>query len=221
MIQYGKRLLKLVAGLAVSALGIVMTVQANIGTEPWSVLHQGISNVTGITFGTASVVVGVGIILIASFLGEQIGLGTILNILLTGILLDGILATGLIHQQHSFWPGLAMLVAGLELIALGTWLYMSSGLGSGPRDALTVGLAKHVHHSVGVCRSSMEILAIVVGGLTGGQVGIGTVVSAVGIGFLFEVNFKLLHFVPTALHQESLKETAQTLLKKTKQHQKQ
>ncbi len=209
--SYGIRLFKLIAGLAVSAVGIVMTVQANIGTEPWSVLHQGISNVTGITFGAASVIVGVAAILIAVVLGEQIGVGTILNILLTGMMLDAILATGLIQQQHSFWPGLAMLVGGLELITLGTWLYMSSELGSGPRDALTVGIARHIHRSVGICRSSMELIAILVGGLTGGQLGIGTVVSAIGIGVLFELNFKVLRFDPTTLRQENLRETAQRL----------
>lgn len=216
--NYGVRLLKLIAGLAITALGIVMTVQANIGTEPWSVLHQGISNVTGITFGAASVVVGIAAIAIAVFLGEQIGVGTILNVLLTGIMLDGILATGLIRQQHNFWLGLAMLVAGLELITLGTWLYMSSELGSGPRDALTVGLAKHVHRSAGLCRSSMELIALTVGALTGGQLGVGTVVSAVGIGLLFDLNFKLLRFDPTTLRQENLKETAQLLFGRTKQH---
>ena len=214
--SYPARILRLMLGLVVSAVGIVMTVQANIGTEPWSVLHQGLSNVAHISFGNASVVVGVVAILLSLLLGEQIGVGTVANITLTGLMLDAILSTGLIPCQHSFLPGLLMLVAGLELITLGTWLYMSSELGSGPRDALSVGLAKLTHRSTGFCRSCMELIAITVGWATGGQFGVGTVISAIGIGVLFQLNFKLLHFDPTAIRQENLRDTAQVIRSKMK-----
>ena len=214
-LSYPMRLLKLLAGLAVTAVGIVLTVQANIGTEPWSVLHQGISQLAHISFGNASVAVGVVAIVLSLLLGEQIGIGTIANILLTGKMLDGILATGLIPQQHHFLPGLVMLVAGLELITLGTWLYMSSQLGSGPRDALSVGLARLTRRTTGFCRSCMELLAIGVGWAAGGQFGVGTVVSAVGVGVLFQLNFKLLRFEPTTLRQENLKDTWERLRHRT------
>ncbi len=209
------RIGKLLAGLAITAVGIVLTVQANIGTEPWSVLHQGISQVAHISFGNASVVVGMIAIVLSLLLGEQIGIGTLANILLTGKMLDGILATRLIPRQHSFWPGLVMLLAGLELITLGTWLYMSSQLGSGPRDALNVGLARLTRRTTGFCRSCMELLAIGIGWATGGQFGVGTVISAVGIGVLFQLNFRLLHFEPTALRQENLKDTLERLAQRT------
>ena len=205
--SYWVRILKFIAGLAITAVGISFTVQANIGTEPWSVLHQGISLVTGISFGNATAVVGAVAIALGLLLGEKIGVGTIGNIVLTAPMLDAIFASNLVPLQHTLWGGLIMMVIGLELIPLGTWLYMDSELGAGPRDALSVGLAKLTHRSTGFCRSSMEVIATVVGFIMGGQLGIGTLVAAIGIGILFQLNFKLLHFDPTKLQQENLRDT--------------
>ena len=96
------------------------------------------------------------------------------------------------------------LLAGMELLALGTWLYMKSALGSGPRDALMVVLARKTRRSVGVCRAAVEVVIVFIGWRLGGQVGIGTVLAAVGVGFL-------LRFTPALLHQENLPETIRRL----------
>ena len=101
----------------------------------------------------------------------------------------------------------AMLLGGMELLALGTWMYMKSALGSGPRDALMVVLARKTGRSVGFCRATAELIAIFVGWRLGGQVGIGTIVTGVGVGTLFNLNFALLHFRAADLHQENLPET--------------
>ncbi|MFQ7451764.1 MAG: LysR family transcriptional regulator [Flavonifractor plautii] len=87
-----------------------------------------------------------------------------------------------------------MLAAGLEILVIGTWLYMRTALGASPRDSLMVALARKTGRSVGICRATVEIAVIAAGWLLGGQVGIGTVISAVGLGSLFNLNFKLLHF---------------------------
>ena len=104
-----------------------------------------------------------------------------------------------------------MLLIGLEILALGTWMYMKSALGSGPRDALMVALARKTGRSVGLCRATVEIFVILAGWLLGGQVGIGTVISAVGLGTLFNLNFHMLHFRAAELHQESAAETLRRL----------
>ena len=84
-------------------------------------------------------------------------------------------------------------------------------LGAGPRDSLMVALARKTGRSVGICRATVEIAVIAAGWLLGGQVGIGTVISAVGLGSLFNLNFKLLHFRASELRQESLLETLRNL----------
>lgn len=205
--QYLIRMLRVLAGLFVSAIGIVMMLQANIGLDPWNVLHQGIEKTTGISFGTATIIAGASIMLLSIFLGESFGLGTLANIFLCGPIIDLILATGLLPQQDRFGTGLVMMIAGLEIISIGTWLYMSAGLGSGPRDAFMVAVAKKTRWRVGICRSASELFVTFLGFLMGGSVGLGTIIAAVGIGAFFNLNFRLFHFQADQLHQETVKES--------------
>ena len=204
----------LLGGLLVSAVGITMMLQANVGLEPWSVLQQGIAQTWGITYGVSSILVGAAVILIAIACGERVGAGTIANIVLCGIFIDTLLALGWIPLMNGLWSGVLMLVGGLELLALGTWMYMRSALGSGPRDALMVAMARKTGRSVGLCRASVELVIIFIGWRLGGQVGLGTVISAVGLGSLFNLNFALLRFDAAALHQEDLTETLRRLSEK-------
>lgn len=209
--HYFRRLLWLVAGMVVSAVGIVMMLQANVGLEPWSVLQQGMATTTGMTYGTASMIVGAAAIGAAMLCGESFGFGTVINIILCAVFIDGLLWLGWVPQMHTLWSGVLLLLAGLELLALGTWMYMKSALGAGPRDALMVALARKTGRSVGLCRASVEIVVIIIGYLLGGQVGIGTVICAVGLGSLFNINFHLLGFRAAELHQENIAETLRYL----------
>lgn len=209
--EYLRRIGLLVGGLLVSAVGIQLMLQANIGLEPWSVLQQGISQTFGITFGMASAIVGAMVILIAVFCGESIGLGTLANIVVCPGFLDILALLGWIPQAKTPVGGVVMLLVGLELLALGTWMYMLITLGVGPRDALMVVLARKTHRSVGLCRAVTELIVIFVGWRLGGQVGLGTVIAAVGLGSLFNLNFALLHFNAAAQKQENLPETIRRL----------
>ena len=216
--EYLRRIGLLLAGLAVSAVGITLMLQANIGLEPWSVLQQGMSKTFGITYGTAASIVGAAVIAIAFFCGESFGIGTLANIFVCPLFIDALLCLNWIPVCSSFLTGLAALLAGMELLALGTWMYMKSALGSGPRDALMVVLARKTHRSVGVCRAAVEVVIVLIGWRLGGQVGIGTVISAVGVGSLFNLNFALLHFAPAGLHQENLPETIRRLRQGSASH---
>ena len=209
--DYWRRLVWLVLGMVVSAVGITLMLQANVGLEPWSVLQQGLAQTTGMTYGTASMIVGAVAIAVAVLCGESFGFGTVINIILCAVFIDGLLWLGWIPQMHTLAGGILMLLVGLELLALGTWMYMKSALGAGPRDALMVALARKTGRSVGLCRASVEIVVIIVGFLLGGQVGIGTVISALGLGSLFNLNFYLLHFRAAELHQENVAETLRNL----------
>lgn len=212
--HYPRRLLWVVLGMVVSAVGIVMMLQANIGLEPWSVLQQGMAQTFGITYGTASVIVGAAAIGVAILFGEGFGIGTILNITLCAIFIDFMLAQGWIPLMQDLLSGTLMLLGGLELLAIGTWLYMKAALGAGPRDSLMVALARKSHHSVGLCRALVEIGVIIIGWLLGGQVGIGTVISAVVLGTLFNLNFALFRFRAAEVHQENLAESIRNLTKR-------
>ena len=199
--NYMRRLFWLILGVAVSSIGIAMMLQANVGLEPWSVLQQGMSLRTGMTYGTASAIAGAAAILTAVLFG------TIINIAGCAVIIDAIQAAHLIPQMHGLVSGIAMLIGGLELLALGTWLYMKSALGSGPRDALMVALARKFGRSAGACRAVVDVLVTVIGFFLGGPVGVGTIISAVGLGPLINLNFAAVRFNPAEVHQENAAET--------------
>lgn len=205
--EYIRRLFWLLFGVAVSSVGIAMMLQASVGLEPWSVLQQGMAQRTGMTFGTASAIAGAAAIITAVFFGESFGFGTIINIAGCAVMIDAIQAAGLIPQMHGLVSGILLLLSGLELLALGTWLYMKSALGSGPRDALMVALARKFNRSAGACRAVVDVLVTVIGFFLGGPVGVGTIISAVGLGPLINLNFAAVRFCPAEVHQENVAET--------------
>ena len=195
--NYMRRLFWLILGVAVSSIGIAMMLQANVGLEPWSVLQQGMSLRTGMTYGTASAIAGAAAILTAVLFGESFGFGTIINIAGCAVIIDAIQAAHLIPQMHGLVSGIAMLIGGLELLALG----------SGPRDALMVALARKFGRSAGACRAVVDVLVTVIGFFLGGPVGVGTIISAVGLGPLINLNFAAVRFKPAKVHQENAAET--------------
>lgn len=196
------RLLKLHLGLFLFALAISLMVRANIGVAPWDVFHQGISRVTGISFGVASILVGLGILMIALLFKERIGYGTLSNMVLIGIFIDWLFAWELVPQAQGLVTGLVMLVSGMILTGFASFLYMSAAFGAGPRDSMMVALVKRTGKSVATIRTAIEMTALFFGFLMGGQVGIGTVILAIGIGPTIQFVFKLMAFdVKTIQHQ--------------------
>lgn len=204
--NYGKRTLYLILGQVVSAIGIVGMVQANIGLDPWNCLHQGLSNITGLSFGVCTILVGVTAILISFLLKEPLGLGTVVNVLCPGLLIDLIQYLHLIPRMNGLWSGIAMMLAGQALLALGTYYYMAAAMGAGPRDALMVAVSRPLRRSPGLCRSALEVLAVLLGWRMGAKVGVGTVLSAVTIGFFLQGVFSLFHYDPKTVRHAGFAE---------------
>jgi uncharacterized membrane protein YczE len=202
-----KRMFSLFLGLFLYALGIVLTMKANIGYAPWEVFHAGIAYTLGMKIGEISILVGLVIILITFFMGEKLGIATILNMLCIGIFMDALLALDLIPQRESLVFGIFQLILGLFVISLGSFFYISSGFGAGPRDSLMVALTRKTHLPIGVCRGGIEVIAVFLGWQLGGMVGFGTILSAFLIGFCIQLTFSLLHFEPTTIVHENVSET--------------
>ncbi|MGK0466317.1 YczE/YyaS/YitT family protein [Clostridium sp.] len=207
MKQFYIRMLRLICGLFLYALGIVVTMNAHIGYAPWDVFHVGFAKMAGISIGTASIATGVVIGMISVFLGEKLGLGTILNMILIGVFLDMILALNIIPLARNLSFGIVMMIIGLFIIALATYFYIGSSFGAGPRDSLMVALIRKTGLPVGICRGSIELIAVLVGWKLGGMIGIGTIISAFTIGFCVQSTFKLLKFDATKVNHETLHET--------------
>lgn len=203
MVKEVVRYLKLFLGFFVCSLGVVVIIKSNLGFSPWDVLHQGISKVGNITIGQASILVGVGVITLDCFLGERIGSGTILNILFIGTFMDLILYLDIVPLSSGIVMGVFMMFFGLFIFSIGCYLYMSTGLGCGPRDALMVALTKKTNFSVRAVRNSIEISVLFIGYLLGGYAGIGTVITALFAGVIIQWVFKILKFdVKAVVHRD-------------------
>ncbi len=188
------KLVKIILGLFLFALGIVMTINANLGVAPWDVFHQGLSNTFAITMGRASIIVGFLIVLVDLILGQNIGWATIMNMILIGTFMDILMLNNLVPTFDGFLPNIMMILLGVLSQGYGCWIYLSMGLGAGPRDGLMVVLTKKTGKSVRVVKSFIELCATIVGYLLGGSVGIGTLIMAMFGGQIFQFAFKTVKF---------------------------
>ena len=214
MKQFMARILSLLFGLFLYALGIILSIRANIGYAPWEVFHVGLAQKTGMSIGTAVILTGVVIVGIVVALGEKAGLGTLLNMVLIGVFMDLIIALNVIPKQERLAFGLLMLIAGLFVISLGSYFYIKAAFGAGPRDSLMVVLNRKTKLPIGVCRSSIEVTVTIIGWFLGGMVGPGTIISVIAIGFFIQITFALLKFIPSTVKHETLRQTYTNLLRK-------
>jgi uncharacterized membrane protein YczE len=173
------RLVQLIAGLVLFGASLALLVRSELGLDPWDVFHQGLSVATGLSIGLCTIAAGVVVLLLWIPLRQRPGIGTVANVVLVGLALDGVLF--LIPPTGD--PGLrwTYLVAGIVLNGVATGAYIGAGLGPGPRDGLMVGFARN-GRSLRVVRTAIEVSVLVVGWLLGGTVGVGTVLFALTIG---------------------------------------
>lgn len=178
------RLVRCVVGLLICGLGIALVVAADIGLAPWDVLHKGISRRTGLAVGTVIIIVGFALLIAFVPLRVRPGLGTILNAILIGWVVNVVL-DHLPDPDHTVFR-IGEMLGGVVAFGLGTALYIGAGLGPGPRDGLMTGIADR-GHSLRVVRTSIEVAVLVAGWLLGGSIGLGTAVFALAIGPLVQL----------------------------------
>lgn len=213
MNRFMLKLFRLMLGLFLYAVGIVLTMKANIGYASWEVFHAGLSSVFGIKIGTISILVGLAICILCLLVGEKLGLGTLCNMIFVGLFMNVLLAWDIFPKLNNFYLGVLQMIAGLFVIAIASYYYISSGFGAGPRDSLMVFLTRKTKLPVGTCRSGLEILVVIIGALLGGSFGIGTLLAAVMIGFCVQITFKLFRFDPTTVVHENLFDTFKRVFK--------
>jgi uncharacterized membrane protein YczE len=195
------RWVSLLAGLFLFAAGIVMLLEARLGLSPWDVLNQGIARQTPLSFGFANSAVAVLVLVLAWRLGATIGPGTGANAILIGVFVD------VLVRLHAFvgvrgepWGVRAIvLAAGILTIGGASALYIGAALGAGPRDSLMLVLSRRSGVRIGVVRTLLESGVTVAGFALGGDVGVGTLAFALGIGPAIETSFWLLARSPLAV----------------------
>jgi uncharacterized membrane protein YczE len=191
--NFAFRFLKLNLGLFIYGIGIAMMVHASIGLAPWDVLAQGISKQTGLSFGQSTIAVSVMVLMAWIPLKVKPGIGSILNAILLGVFADFWLP--LMPKLDGYLWQLTWFVLGLIVISFATGLYISCGMGKGPRDGLNTGIAQRFKLPFWQARSIVEVIVVTVGFLLGGQVREGTLIFAFAIGYLNQLGLRLFKLV--------------------------
>jgi len=170
---------QLLAGLVLYGVSDAMLVLGALGLDPWDVLQQGLARSVGLTIGMWANLVGLVVLLCWIPLRQLPGVGTVVNVLVIGTVID--LTLAVTDTPHAMGARMALLVGGIVINAIATGMYIGAGLGPGPRDGLTTGIAAR-GHSIRVVRTSIEVAVLATGWVLGGTVGIGTLAYALAIG---------------------------------------
>lgn len=194
--RLGRRLVTLYVGLVLLGSSLAWMVRADLGLSPWDVLHQGVADHTGLSFGTVVIVVGGAVMLAWIPLRQVPGLGTFSNAIVVGLAADATLV--LLPEPSNMGARGTLLVTGVVANGFATALYIAARFGSGPRDGVMTGLADR-GMSIRAVRTTIELGALSGGLLLGGTVGLGTVMYALAIGPLVHFFLPRLTVSPAAV----------------------
>ena len=174
------RIAVLFFGLAIFGLGDSLLVQSNIGNAPWTVFAEGVSLKTGWTLGFSTFVISIFVLLAWIPLRERPGFGTLSNIVLIATFIQ--VGVTIFPEQSSYLSGIIYVLAGIALVGIGSSLYITCGLGPGPRDGAMTGIHNTTGIRVGRVRLGIEVTVLIAGWLMGGTLGLGTLLFALLIG---------------------------------------
>lgn len=170
-------------GLLIMTLGVIFFIKSNLGATPWDVLHVGLYYHIGLTIGTWSIIMGFIILTASAIISKEIPhIGAFLNMISCGIFMDLYLMLPFMVTPHTFMGKLLMFTAGIVLNAYGMGIYISAGLGAGPRDSLMLALTNKTGWKVRNVRAAIEVVVLFIGWRLGGPANWGTILYGLIIG---------------------------------------
>jgi len=199
-------IIRITLGFFLCACGTVMALNSKLGLSPWDVFHQGLTHITNLTMGQASIIAGVVIVVITNTLGLKVGLGTIANMIAIGCFIDLIIYIKIIPVCNNPFTGILMMIGSLFASAIGSYLYIGCEMGCGPRDGLMMALVKITGKSISIIRFCIEMGALIIGWILGGFVGVGTLVTAFGIGYCVQIIYKVFKSDVKLLKHRNIRE---------------
>ena len=167
-------------GLTLFGVGEGLLLVSAAGASPWSVFAQGIHLSVGLSVGAVTIIISILVLLLWVPLSQKPGMGTILNALIIGIMID--ICIKFVPTPEDFISQIFLAVAAVLIVGLGGGIYLVANLGAGPRDGLMIGLQKKTNFTIAVVRATLEITVMSIGWYLGGTVGVGTLLFAFGIG---------------------------------------
>ncbi len=178
-------------GLAIFGLGESLLIQSTIGNSPWVVFAQGLSLQTKLSIGQSTALISIAVLLLWWPLREKPGLGTLCNIAVIAIFIQ--IGVDHVPEIHDFlFVQILYVLVGIGLVGMGSALYITCGMGPGPRDGLMTSLHRHTGFRISRVRMFNEIIVLVIGKLLGGSLGIGTAMFAIFIGNSIATNMNIV-----------------------------
>ena len=167
-------------GLFLFGLGESLIITASVGMSPWTVLAEGLSITIGLSIGTLTFLISLGVLLLWIPLKQQAGIGTILNAIIVAAVIEWSLPY--LPHPETYAMQILQAVLGTLIVGVASGIYLIANLGPGPRDGLMTGCQKATGLPIAWVRVFLEIVVITIGWTLGGTIGIATVIFAIGVG---------------------------------------
>ena len=167
-------------GLTLFGVGEGLLIVSAAGASPWSVLAQGIYLNVGFSVGIITILISVVVLIFWIPLNQRPGIGTVLNALIIGLMID--VCIKFVPTPENYVFQLLLAIVAVLTVGLGGGIYLVANLGAGPRDGLMIGLQQKTSLPIAAVRAFLEITVMSIGWYLGGIVGVGTLLFAFGIG---------------------------------------
>jgi uncharacterized membrane protein YczE len=190
--DFWRDIVRLQIGLFLFGLGIALMLEARIGLDPWSALHDVLSAQSGLSFGRISQLIGLLLIVFSRFvLAVRPGIATVCNMLIIGPWVDVLRPHVRFFDPGGGLPGTCQFLGGLLVLGAATAVYIGARLGAGPRDGLAMGLARRIGKSLRASRIGIEVTVLIAAALLGGSIGWGTLLFAVLMGPTMQASLRV------------------------------
>lgn len=188
MTQTIQRILILFAGLVVAHLGVSLFLLADLGSDPFNVMIQGLSrmmNIGFMTHGNTHMSISILIIIILLFVDKSyIKIGTLICMFCGGPVIDlfNFLLGNLITPESHIALRIICNALGCVILACGMSVVIKSDAGTGPNDLVGVVISDKLHKKYSIVRMCVDGSFLILGWLLGGAVGIGTIICLFLVG---------------------------------------
>ena len=201
------RVIILMIGLTIAHLGVTLFILADLGSDPFNVLVQGIFRTIGgildwsfITHGRVHIVICFIIILALLAVDKSyVKIGTVLCMIFGGPIIDifTIVLAPIFQISDSLVFKIILLALGCVILAYGMTIVIKSDAGTGPNDLVSVVISDKTKKKFSIVRIIVDVSFVVAGFILGGSLGIGTIICAFCVGpvagHFLPVNEKIIH----------------------------
>ena len=179
-----RRIIMTAAGVLLSGFAVGMFNASAFGMDPFQVFAHGIWLYTSLTLGTFYMLLNLAMLIGVYFVDKsKIGLGTFINIFLLGYMVD---FSTWIWDRPVFTSSMltrgVLLFAGVLLLCVASSLYFVGDLGVSTYDSVALCISQRRKWKFFAVRVTCDLIAALTGFAMGAVLGVGTLVSAFGMG---------------------------------------